>query len=601
MAQDWSDYIIIAVYMVVIIGIGLLFSKKKETTENYLLGGRNMPYLAIGLSCMMSLFSSVSIVQIPGEIFNHGWTLFSLSMTIGLLLQIPYYLLFTKFYFKLGSYTPYEYLEYRYSPLIRGLVAFSAFYTQVMYLGMVLYTSSKIFEGAYGWPAWFTILFVGVIGIAYTVLGGMKAVVWTDVIQFFVSIIGLTVIITVLCMNVKGGAVGAVRYAFETGHVAPQYLEKSFYSLSPYVRLLFWLLLWNAIIGPLSGACSDQINVQRLLSTKNWQAGFKSQVISSVLGMIVSSMLCFIGFAVYAYYCQNPDSFISKHGGDMAFFHFIATKLPSPMPGIFMAAMLAAIMSTLDSGINSMATVWLKEIHAKFINRKLSPEHEVRVARMATFLVGVFAITFGLAINFSGRWLTQSATEVGTIFYILGSATLPAFLLAVLTKRANSRLIWAYTFFSLGEIVAKNIWYVLSRSSEQAWKANPAVGFGWAGKLDVVYFLIPLFVGILLCLPWLIPILRKSIYGKGFALLGMVALGSACSMGMWYFFSNTQISDIPQARSFTFFLPISFIAALIVVWFCPAQPRKKWQGLTLASLGEPIQERNESCNNKHPA
>ncbi len=587
-SQDWINYLIIIIYMGSIIGLGCFFTNKKETTENYLLGGRNMPFLVIGLACMMSLLSSISIVQIPGEIFNHGWTFFSLAIFIALPLQIPCYLLFTKFYFKLGSYTPYEYLEYRYDRWVRAVVAISGFYTRTMYLGMVLYTTSKIFEGAYNWPAWLTILLVGVTGVFYTIMGGRKAVVWTDVIQFFVLAGGLIVVVVTLCMNVEGGAWGAISYAFKTGHGAPQYLEKSFYTISPYIRLLFWLMLWNAIIAPLTTACSDQITIQNLLSTKNWQAGFKSQIVSTALGIASSIALYFIGFAIYAYYSQNPDPFVAERGGDVAFFRFISTKLPNPMPGVFMAAMLAAIMSSLDSGINSMATVWLKEIHSKFINKKLSSTQEVSVSRWATLFVGAFAIMLALAIDFSGRWLSQSVTEVGTIFYILGAATLPAFLLAVLSKRATAALIWAYTFFSFGEAIAKNVWYALSRSSEQAWLANPSAGFGWAGKLDLIYFIIPLAAGVILSLPWLVPAWRKTIYCKASSLLGMCFLGAACAMGMWYFFSNLLITDVPQSRSFTFFLPISFIGAFIIIWFCPVQPRKKWQGLTLSSLGEPV-------------
>ena len=107
MKSGTIDYIIIAVYMAVVVGIGFLFTKKNETTENYLLGGRNMPVFAIGLSCMMSLLSSISIVRSPGEIYNNGFTL-SMFGVLTLLLQIPAYMLFTRFYFKLGSFTPYE-------------------------------------------------------------------------------------------------------------------------------------------------------------------------------------------------------------------------------------------------------------------------------------------------------------------------------------------------------------------------------------------------------------------------------------------------------------------------------------------------------------
>ncbi|MGE4563580.1 MAG: sodium/solute symporter [Victivallaceae bacterium] len=582
------DYLIIAIYLVVVIGIGFFFSRKKETTENYLLGGRNMPYFAIGLSCTMSLLSSISIVMVPGEIYNHGLTLFVFAPTLIPLVQIPYYLLFTRFYFKLGSFTPYEYLEYRYDAKVRALISITAFYSRIIYLGMVLYSTSKIFSGAYHWSPVFTIVLVGLVGVLYTVLGGMKAVVWTDVIQFFVLFGGLAITVVVLCSGINGGAVEAVTATFREGHGLAQFSQPDFYGLSPYVRLLFFLLLWNALIEPLTMACSDQINIQRLLCTKDWQAGLKSQVVATVSGLISRLSLYFIGMALFTYYLQNPDPALDKIGGDSIFFHFISTKLPAPIPGLFMAAMLAAIMSSIDSGMNSMATVWLKEIHVKFINRTLNDEQEVKISRWATLLVGFFAIALGLALELSGRWLSQSVAEVGTIFYLLGAATLPAFLFAVLSRRANAALIWGYTFFAFGEGLSKNLWYVLSRSATQAWEKDPSLPLGWGGPLDGIYVWLPLVTGTALCLPWLFRRMRLNLPVRAAALFGLLALGFALGMGMWFYFSNTMITDVPLARSFAFFLPVSFLGAFAILWFCPLQPEEKYRGLTLGTLGDPV-------------
>ena len=126
------DYAIIVFYFVLVLCIGFFFARGENSSEEYLLGGRRMPTLAIGLSCMVSLLSSVSIVMVPGEIFNNGLTLFIFQGTIGLALSIPCYLLFTRFYFLLGSFTPYEYLEYRYDGTVRAVVAISAFYTRTV-------------------------------------------------------------------------------------------------------------------------------------------------------------------------------------------------------------------------------------------------------------------------------------------------------------------------------------------------------------------------------------------------------------------------------------------------------------------------------------
>ena len=149
MQQTWIDYLIIALYFIAVIGIGVYCARGEKTSENYLLGGRRMPFLAVGLACMMSLLSSISLVMVPGEIFNNGLTLFILSGTVGMFLHIPCYLMFVRFYFRLGSFTPYEYLEYRYDRTVRAIVAISAFYTRTMYLAMVLYTTAKIFEATY--------------------------------------------------------------------------------------------------------------------------------------------------------------------------------------------------------------------------------------------------------------------------------------------------------------------------------------------------------------------------------------------------------------------------------------------------------------------
>ena len=133
-----------------------------------------------------------------------------------------------------------------------------------------------------------------------------------------------------------------------------------------------------------------------------------------------------------------------------------------------------------------------------------------------------------------------------------------------------------------------NLWYALSRSSEQAWRLDPAAGFGWAGKLDFCYAGIPLAAGAALLLPYLVPALRRRWSGRITALLGLLALGFAEGMLVWYFYSQAMVREVPLARSFAFFLPISFLGAFAILWFCPKQPREKYQGLTIATLGRPL-------------
>ena len=576
------DYAIMVIYMLAVLGIGFWFSRKESTSSDYLLGGRRMPYFAIGLSCMMSLLSSVSIVIMPGEIFSNGLTLFSLSCILSPLLAIPAYLLFVRFYFKLGSFTPYEYLEYRYSPAVRTLIAVSALYTRILYLGTVLYTSSKIFEGAYGWPAWLTIIFIGVIGGIYTVMGGMKAVVWSDVLQFVVLFVGFAAVVIVLCTKIEGGAWSAITYAFANGRGLSQYATREFYQISPYIRLSFWVLLLGTIIGPLTNACSDQITIQRYLSTKNWKEGLKSQIVSTLTALPATAVLMFVGLAMFTYYAHNPDPALKSADG--VFFRFVVTHLPTPIPGLFMAAMLAAIMSTLDSGMNSMATIWLKEVHLKYINKTMSSLAEVRVSRWATLLVGCIAVGLALLLNVSSKWLAQSAAEVGVLFTIIGAVILPAFLFAVLSPRANSTLIWFLTVYSFGDVVTRKVWYAMSRSTLQAWGEGDPLS--WAGPISLKFLILPLVIGILFLFFW-----RKCTYRRlrmSVLLLAATFLGIAQGVAPWFVFSNTYITNRPMAVSFAFYLPITLIVGFIALRCCPKQPREKYQGLTIGTVNEPI-------------
>ncbi len=577
------DYGIIVLYMGIVLGIGFFFSKSDKGSEEFLLGGRRMPWLAIGISCIMSLLSSVSIVVTPGEIYRNGLALGAMGTLLGPFVAIGSFFLFARFYFKIGSFTPYEYLDRRYNPAVGGILAANTLYVRTLYLGTVLFTTAKIFSGAYGWNPLFTIVLVGIIGLVYTVMGGMKAVVWTDVLQFFVLLFGMIAVVIAIACKVDGGVFEVLRYAHANGRAFNKFADPNFYKLTPYIRLSFWLLLLGVFTAQIGNAASDQINIQRLLSTGDWKSGFKAQIVASMSGIPFMLMLWFIGMGCFTFYSKNPDPNLTN--ADEAFSYFISTQLPAPLPGIFMAAMLAAIMSTLDSGMNSMATVYLKSFHQKYFNKNMTAAQEVRVARIGTVVVGLVAILLGFGLECSERWLAQTAAEVGVLFGLLGSVALPAFLFAVLSRRANATLIWAFTFFSLGEGFASKFWYAASRLAEQKF---PETGvLGWGGPLPLKCLLIPLFLGIILLIPY---ILKKGDKLERYitAALGVTSLGVAELMGVWFFYSHLFITDTPRGCSFAFHLPISLILGFIALRFCKIQPKEKYQGLTLDTLNEKI-------------
>jgi SSS family transporter len=574
------DYGAMLLYLVAVVLIGLWFSRNEKNSEDYLLGGRQLPWAAVGISCLMSLLSTYSLVMVPGEIFNHGLSLWVFGL-LAPFLTILAFTVFVRFYFKLNSFTPFEYLEYRYDKRIRLLIAVLYTYARLVYLAMVLFATSKVFEGGAGWPAWITITVVGIIGILYTVMGGMKAVVWTDVMQFFVLVGGVGLAVIVLCYKIDGGFLGSITYAFEHGRGLNRFTEPDFYLCNPYVRLSFWLILLERIVGPFSMTASDQITIQRLLSTSSYKNAFKAQVTASFLSLPFTLILWFIGLAIFTFYSLHPESGVTR--GDTAFFTFVATQLPPPIPGMILAAMLAAVMSTLDSGINSMAAIWLKEFHQKYLEPNMTDTRQVKVSRWATAIVGIIAVSIGLLISCSSEWLGQTVVEAATIFYAFDAIVFPAFLYAVLSKRANSTLIWITAAILWGLKCGTLTWYTVTKKIAQVWKPGEPMGLG--GPISLWWIAIPLALCAALGILWLIK--RKQAGNNSVIYLGLSLFpaGYAIATGLWFIASHYLVTDKPLTLSFQwvgFPVIIAYLLiGLIGLRLSKVQPANKYKGLIL--------------------
>ena len=513
---------VIVLYMMAVVAVGAWFSRREETSEEYLLGGRRMPWWAVGISYMMSLLSTVSLVMVPGEIYNHGLSLYILGPLYPLTSILMFYA-FVRFYYKLEVFTPFAYLGRRYDPAVRLLISILYLWTRLIYLGMVIFSSSKVFEGAAGWPAWLTILLVGIVGIIYTVLGGMKAVIWTDVMQFGALFLGLLITIGICAHHVTGGLWGGITYAIDAGHGASMYTKPEFYAFNPYVRLCFWILLLGKFAEPLFYSTADQISVQRLLSTSSFKNGLRAMIVNAAAGIPFMFMMWTIGLIIFAYYSQNPDPRVTS--GDTAFFTFVSTMLPPPIPGLMLAAMLAAVMSTLDSGMNSLSAVGLKDLYLQYWNKDASEKQQVKVARILTVVVGVLAMGLALFITLSSKTLKESVQEAGAIWAALGAVVAPVFLVGFTTRRVNSKTIWVATLITWGVNFGMTTWYVASKR-------------GMTDPISFTWVLIPL---ILAAAPCVVTALlsagnRRSVYPGIF--WAMFPAGYAIGTGFWYVASH---------------------------------------------------------------
>lgn len=585
----FSDYTVMALYLVALVVIGFACSSKKKNSKDYLLGGGKMPFLALGISCLMAALSAFSLVMVPGEIFNHGLSFWILSLITPLFTLVTCSI-FMRFYFKIGAFTPFEYLERRYSPGVRTLIASLTIYLRLIYLGMVLFSTSKIFEGAAGWPGWITVLACGGIAVIFTTIGGLKAVVWTDVMQFVVLIGGLFCILGALWLKIDGGLWGGVAYAFQNGRGLDQFANPEFYLLNPYVRLSFWLLLLGQFMAPISIMASDQMTVQRLLASGSYRAAVKTQVANTCLTIPTIIILWIIGLSVFTFFSQHPE--LSVKSGDTALFSFISTQLPSPIPGVIIAGMLAAVISTLNAVFNSMATVYLKELHLRYFNPAMTEIAQVKVSRIATVAIGLTACVLGLLITYSAEWLSQSVVEASTIFNAFDAIIVPAFIFAVLSRRASTLLIWVTAGTLWGLKLGMITWYFASTAAFNSW--TPGMAPGWAGPLAWSFALPAPAIGLAFLVLWACLRRRHKRFTTPVLVTGTIFTGYGIGLFLWAIFSNIYCRETAHALSFQWLaFPTVVCYTLIgIVWlsFGKTQKKEKYMGLTLFDPGDVITE-----------
>jgi SSS family transporter len=479
------------IYLLSVVAIGWYFSKNEKSTDDYLLGGRTIPWWAISISMFATLMSALSFLGVPSEAFGHGCRLWLgiLIAPFGLILAIW---LFMRFYYTLGTFTPYEYLEKRFSPAVRLICSLLFLIQRGIYLALVLYASAVAFKSAAGWDPLFTIGLVGALGIIYTVLGGMKAVVWTDVLQFFVLFGGLAVIILKLTMMIPGGFAGGVENAFANGRGFD--FGESFLTFNPYERFTLWLLLISSIGTSMFSYCADQLNIQRLLSTKNYSEAKKAAYTSWAVGLPVVTILYLIGILLYSFYSQAPEAAKFKDiANDHALPTFIVNFLPSPIPGIIMSALLAAIMSTLDSGMNSLSAILVKDIYKRFINKKVDEKQELKMARWFTVIVGVYMVAMAVFIHTLSSQASSTIIEAASIWSSVVMVLVGVYLLGVTNERAGSKLIIALLIAAIPVTIASAWGFYYSAP------ADHRISFTITGNIPGIFVIICGFTAIIFC------------------------------------------------------------------------------------------------------
>lgn len=427
------DYSILGVYMLGMVGIGVWFSRGQETEEEFLMGGRSMHWLLVTFAAVATAFSGVSLIGAPGYAFSNDSRM--LMTAPASLLTLPIILLVLPLLVRLRITTVYEYLEHRFSLVLRLIASALFLGTKFIYVGVVIYTPALLLSTAVGIPLLPSILLMGCIATALTMMGGMKAVMWSDAIQFVIMILGIGVILFVLLVPDSRGQGGAVEYWTIADHAGRTRLWDFSFNLK---ELTTWSIIVCMTMAGLGSTFSDQVMMQRYFAAGSSKAVAKSYVMSSLVALPTIVLLYVLGILLFGFYGTGrhviPDEI--RANGDKILPFFVSTQLPIGLKGLVIAAIVAATLSTVSSVLNSLCTATVTDFYQRFRKTPSSSGRSgVVLSRWFTIFWGGLGTLLACYVDRLGMIVEQTQILAGLVGGGLGGI----FFLGLFTKRANSR------------------------------------------------------------------------------------------------------------------------------------------------------------------
>ena len=401
------DLAIIGMYLLSMIGVGIYFSRRNRNSEQFTTASGQIPGWALGLSFYATFLSAITFLGDPGKSFGSNWNPFVFSLSIPLAAWVASKL-FVPFYRNGEAISAYSHLEERFGAWARTYAMVCFIMTQLARMGTIFYGLALTINALSGIEMPLIIMVSGVVIIFYTVLGGMEAVIWTEVIQAILKTLGALMILGIILNQVDVSEIWAIGQRddkFSLGTFRPDFTTSS-----------FWVILLYGFFINLTNFGIDQNYIQRYHTAKNTQDAAKSIWLCVVYYIPVSFLFFLIGTSLYAFYEMNPGfilelkqqvsvdkniplaSMQAADYADRVLPFFMKTQIPKGLLGLLLAALLSAGMSTMSSGMNSSATVFLNDIYLRYIQKDLNPKKQLRVLHIATIVMGCLGILFGISM-----------------------------------------------------------------------------------------------------------------------------------------------------------------------------------------------------------
>ena len=443
----WVDWTIIAIYLAGMLAVGAYFMRKERSTEDFFMGGHKIPWWAAGISIYATGTSAISYMAIPTQHFVTNLVYTLAPTLIGLLVTV---FIVAKYMIpiirRLRITTSYEYLKFRFNNSLRLLGSFLCIGMQLGgRMSVVLVLPAIAISAVTGIDTMYCVVIMGIVTVIYTTMGGMSAVIWTDVIQVFVLIGGALLALIILITNTDGGVSGFVSMNMDYDKFRA--IDWSFNFKAPVI----WIFIITAFVNS-PGIINDQTQVQRALATPSVKDAKKSVIIMNCIVIPANFLFAFLGFALFSYYRSNPAAMSPAMTNEQAFPMFIVHGLPVGVTGLILAGLFAAAMSTLSSSVSSAATMIVNDFY-KTIKKSATDAQCLKLGKWLTCLLGLLGTVIAMIM---------SQMDIGSMFMLwnkmlalFGGGIIGVFGLGMFTKRANSYGAWSGTIASI--VVT---WYV---------------------------------------------------------------------------------------------------------------------------------------------
>jgi SSS family solute:Na+ symporter len=462
------DYVVLFLYIVATVVLGGLMCRGQTSLGGYFLAERKTHWILACVSIIATDISAISYMGMPGWVYEKDLK-YSVGSVLYPVVMLIVVIVFVPLFFRLKVFTVYEYLERRFHPTARTVTAVLFLFLRGVHLAAAIYIPSVAFSTFVGVPELWCILLIGSLTTIYTLLGGMKAVIWTDFLQFVVMFGGLFLMMGILLSYLHWDPVGIWSAA---GHMISSKTGTPHTTLVDFrpdlkTEATVWSIIAFYMIYNVGTYGSDQVIVQRYFTMGTFREIAKSVLGAGLLSTLSVFCLAFVGLLLTVYYGGHPELAATVRKADDILPNFVVHCLPAGVRGLIFAALVATTMSCLSAGLNSFATVGVMDLYKRHGAGRYATEARcLRLAKVFTLLGGAALTLVAIWVSTLHRPILEIANELASMF--IGPVT-GIFFLGVLTRRANLLGVLVGAVAGLVTSFALCYWQPLSQNVNWMW------------------------------------------------------------------------------------------------------------------------------------